>query len=257
MARRIDPRPASDLRYIEASRRVRARLAATDVADSTNPLLVWEPGRPVPLYAFPRADVDTGLLSASEHKPSRAHPIAEAWSAQVDGRTAEAAAWAYDDPELADYITIDWQAMDAWFEEEDEVFVHPRDPFHRVEVRASSRHVRIEADGVLLAESAAPTLLFETALPTRFYLPADEVRTELLEPTATRSKCPYKGEAVYWSARVGDRLLEDVVWSYPDPLVEVERIRGLMAFFDEHVDVTVDGERQRRPQTPWSRKAER
>jgi uncharacterized protein (DUF427 family) len=253
MARRIDPRPADDLRYIESGRRVRARFGGADVADSRRALLVWEPRRPVPLYAFPREDVRTDMLRPAERAAQRAHPVAGTWTVAVAGRAAEAAAWSYDDPDLADHLALDWGAMDAWFEEDDEVFIHPRDPFHRVEVRASSRRVVVSVDGSVLAESGRPLLIFETGLPTRYYLAAEDVRWDLLEPSARRTGCPYKGEAVYWSARIGGRTLDDLAWSYLDPLPEMERIRGRIAFFDERVDLFVDGERQERPRTPWSR----
>jgi uncharacterized protein (DUF427 family) len=252
MARRLDPRPPDELRYATSARWVRARLDGVEVADSRRPLLVWEPRRPVPLYAFPRDDVRLDLLRPAEQAPERAHPLAGAWSVEAGGRRAEAAAWTYDDPDLADYVVLAFDAMDAWLEEDEEVFVHPRDPFHRIEVRASSRHVRVEADGTLLADSRRPVLLFETGLPTRTYLHPDDVEMELLEPSRSLSRCPYKGEARYWSVRAGAVALDDVAWSYPDPLPEVAPIAGLLAFYDERVDVTVDGERQERPRTPWS-----
>jgi uncharacterized protein (DUF427 family) len=253
MARHLDPRPAADLRYLESGRRVRARFAGTDLADSRRALIVWEPGRPVPLYAFPREDVRSELLQPSEAAAQRAHPVAGTWSVAHAGRLAEAAAWSYDDPDLADHLALDWSAMDAWFEEDDEVFIHPRDPFHRVDVRASSRRVVVSVGGSVLAECDRPLLLFETGLPTRYYLAGDDVRWDLLEPSARRTGCPYKGQAVYWSARVGDRFLDDLAWSYLDPIPELPRIRGRVAFFNERVDFYVDGERQERPRTPWSR----
>jgi uncharacterized protein (DUF427 family) len=142
--------------------------------------------------------------------------------------------------------------VDAWFEEDDEVFVHARDPYHRVDVLNSSRHVRVEIDGATVAASRRPRLLFETGLPTRYYLPKADVRMDLLEPTDTTTRCPYKGEAIYWSARIGGQLREDVVWSYPYPIPEIPKIEHLLAFFNERVDLYVDGELQVRPQTPWS-----
>jgi uncharacterized protein (DUF427 family) len=253
MARRLDPRPAGDLRYLESGRRVRARFGGVDVADSQRALMVWEPGRPVPLYAFPLEDVRTELLRPSERAAERAHPVAATWTVAAAGRAAEAAAWTYDDPDLADHLALDLSAMDAWFEEDDEVFIHPRDPFHRVEVRASSRRVVVSVAGTVLAETGRPLLLFETGLPSRFYLAAADVRWDLLEPSAKRTGCPYKGEAVYWSARIGGRIRDDLAWSYLDPLPDVARIRGRIAFFNERVDLFVDGERQQRPRTPWSR----
>jgi uncharacterized protein (DUF427 family) len=256
MARRLDPRPAGDLRYTDSGRRVRARLAGIDVADSTRALLVWEPGRPVPLYAFPRDAFRADALRPTEGAPERAHPLSAAFAVTAGDRTAEGAAWTYADLDLAEHVALDWNAMDAWFEEDDEVFVHPRDPFHRVEVRGSSRQIRVESGDTVLAESDRPVMLFETGLPTRFYLPPEDVQMELLESTATLTSCPYKGEAVYWSARVPGGLRQDLVWSYPHPLPEVDGIRDRIAFFNERVDLTVDGDLQDRPRTSWSRDEE-
>ena len=134
--------------------------------------------------------------------------------------------------------------MDAWFEEDEEVHVHARDPRVRIDVLASSRRVRIEIDGVTVADSRAPRLLFETNLRTRYYLPKTDVRMDLLESSATTSGCPYKGEARYWSVRVGDRVLADLAWSYPTPLPESQKVAGLVAFTDEKVGVFVDEVRQ-------------
>jgi uncharacterized protein (DUF427 family) len=140
--------------------------------------------------------------------------------------------------------------MDAWFEEEEQVFEHPRDPYHRVDVIQSSREVRVEIGGKVVAESRRPRLLFETNLPTRYYLPVEDVRMDLLEPTDTTSVCPYKGTASYWRMQAGGR---DVAWSYQDPISECPKIRGLIAFFNERVDaLSVDGELQEKPKTTWS-----
>jgi uncharacterized protein (DUF427 family) len=133
-----------------------------------------------------------------------------------------------------------------------EVFVHAKDPTKRVDVLPSERHVRVEIAGEPVAESRRPHALFETTLPTRWYLPADDVRWDLLEPSDTVTQCPYKGTARYWSVRAGGELYRDVVWSYPDPIPECPRIAGLICFFNEKVDVTVDGVREERPVTPWS-----
>jgi uncharacterized protein (DUF427 family) len=255
MARVVDPRPAPDLRYAMSGRRVRARLGGVDVVDSQDAAFVWEPRRPVPLYAFPRGAFRDGALEPTDAPPERAHPVREAFAVRAGDRLAEGAAWAYDDPDLEDHVVLEWGAMDAWFEEDEEVFVHPRDPYHRVDVRASSREVRIELDGSVVAVSRRPLILFETGLPTRFYIPAEDVQLELVGPTDTRTRCPYKGEAIHWSVRVGDRTHDDLAWAYPDPISEVARIRGLVAFYDERVDLSIDGERQQRPQTPWSHAA--
>jgi uncharacterized protein (DUF427 family) len=142
--------------------------------------------------------------------------------------------------------------MDAWFEEDEQVFTHPRDPYTRVDVLRSSRHVRIEVDGTTVAASGSPTLLFETGLPVRYYLPRPHVRMELLTPRDTVSHCPYKGQAEYWSVRSGQRVYDDLAWSYRSPFPESQKIAGLIAFFDERVDVVVDGVRQERPRTKFS-----
>jgi uncharacterized protein (DUF427 family) len=131
--------------------------------------------------------------------------------------------------------------MDAWFEEDEEVFTHPRDPYTRVDILPSSRHVRIEVDGVTVAESTKPTLLFETGLPVRYYLPKTDVRMDLLAPTETSSHCPYKGQADYWSLLLGETTVQDVAWSYRTPLPESQKIAGLVCFYPEKVDLYVDG----------------
>jgi uncharacterized protein (DUF427 family) len=142
--------------------------------------------------------------------------------------------------------------MDAWFEEDEEVFTHPRDPYTRVDILASSRHLRVEVDGTAIAESPSPRLLFETGLPVRFYLPKPHVRMDLLQLGETVTHCPYKGRAQSWSVRVGDRTYENYAWSYPTPLPESQRIAGLIAFYDEKVDLFLDGVRQERPSTKFA-----
>ena len=149
--------------------------------------------------------------------------------------------------ELRDLIRFDWQAMDAWFEEDEEVYTHPRDPYSRVDILESSRRVRVEIEGTVLAESSHPHVLFETGLPPRRYLAKVDVRMDLLVPTPSVSHCPYKGQAEYWSAKVGDRLIDDVAWSYRTPLPESEKVAGMIAFYNERVDLVIDDERQERP----------
>src|SRR5215475_11940298 len=152
---------------------------------------------------------------------------------------------------LAGMVTFSWRDPLTWFEEEEPLLAHARDPHKRVDVVASSRAVRVEIGGVLLAESHRPLLLFETTLPVRYYLPPDDVRIELM-PSQTRSVCPYKGVAAWWSARIGDTVAEDIAWSYPSPVPENPRIAGLICFRNERVDLTIDGQRMERPVTPWS-----
>ena len=142
--------------------------------------------------------------------------------------------------------------MDAWYEEDDEVYVHPRDPYKRIDVLHSSRHVRVVIAGETVAETRRPCLLFETGLPTRYYVPREDVRMDLLEPTELTTRCPYKGMASYWSVRVGDYVAENGVWSYSDPIPECAKIKDRLCFYNERVDLYVDGELQSRPQTMWS-----
>jgi uncharacterized protein (DUF427 family) len=179
------------------------------------------------------------------------------WSLRVGDRVVEKAARSQPDPAgdraaLKDHIAFFWAKMDAWYEEDDEVFVHPRDPYHRVDVLRSSRRIRVEIDGTMVAESARPTLLFETGLPTRYYIPKQDVRMDLLVPSDTRTGCPYKGVASYWSVRVGGELVKDIVWSYPAPIPECPKIENLLSFFNERVDIFIDGQQEVRPKTAWS-----
>lgn len=152
-------------------------------------------------------------------------------------------------PELRGRVRFGWDSMDAWFEEDEEVFVHPRNPTTRVQILPSSRHVVVAVEGVVVAETRHPTFLYETGLPRRTYIPKLDVRTDLLTPTMTTSMCPYKGTASYWSVRANDNVHADLAWGYPAPLRESAPIAGLVAFLDELVDLTVDGERQARPRT--------
>ncbi|SFQ45356.1 Uncharacterized conserved protein, DUF427 family [Amycolatopsis arida] len=223
---------------------MRAVFAGTVVADTTRPLLVWEVPY-YPTYYFPRADVRTDLIAPSErtqHSPSRGD--GRLGTLRVGEREAPDAVLEYAESpieELRDHVRLDWAAMDAWFEEDEEVFTHPRDPHVRVDILASSRHVRVEVAGVTVAESRRPTVLFETGLPPRYYLPKLDVRLDLLEHTDTVTHCPYKGAAEYWSVRAGDEVVTDLAWSYRTPLPESEKITGLVAFPHEKADVYVDG----------------
>jgi uncharacterized protein (DUF427 family) len=238
-------------------RRVRAFLGNVAVADSTRALLLLE-ARHLPVYYFPPEDVHTDLLEPTEKSTHCPHKgDASYWSIVVGDRVARSAVWSYQDPlpgrdDIRGYLAFYWHKLDAWFEEDDEVFVHPRSPFHRVDVLNSSRHVRVAVGGETVAETRRPRLLFETGLPTRYYIPKADVRMDLLERTGTTTECPYKGVATYWSARIGGQVRKDVVWSYPYPIPEMPKIEHLLAFFNERVDLYVDGELQPRPKTPWS-----
>src|SRR3954452_3729679 len=243
------------VRVEAGAKRVRAFLGGQVVVDTIRPMLVWEAPF-YPAYYFPTADVRSDLLTEDgevAHSPSRGD--ARVFTVTAGGRESPGAALLYEDSpieELRNTIRLDWAAMDAWFEEDEEVFTHPRDPYTRVDILPSSRHVRVEVDGVTVAESSSPKLLFETGLPVRYYLPRPHVRMDLLEPTAAVSHCPYKGRAEWGSVRAGDGVHQDLAWSHPTQLPESQKIAGLVSFYDEKVDVYVDGVLQQRPVTKFS-----
>jgi uncharacterized protein (DUF427 family) len=241
------------VRLEPSAKRVRVYFGGQVIADTTHPMLVWEIPY-FPAYYFPVEDVRTDLLTPSgnaRHSPSRGD--GRLYTIEVGDREAVDAAMRYEDspiPELRDLVRFEWEAMDAWFEEDEEIIVHPRDPHSRIDILQSSRHVRIEIDGVTVAETSSPRLLFETGLPTRYYLPKTAVRMDLLEPSDTVTRCPYKGQTVHWAAQVSGET-KDVAWSYPAPLPESQKVIGMIAFYDERVDTFVDGVKQERPKTPW------
>ena len=250
----MDENSRGAVRVEQGHKRVRAYLAGRLVADTKRPFLVWEIPY-YPAYYLPAADVTAGLepTGKTEHSPSRGE--AEIYSVRVEGAIAEGAAKRYRDSPLTalrDLVRIDWAAMDEWLEEDEPVYTHPRDPYKRVDILASSRHVRVEVDGVTVADSVRPHILYETGLPPRYYLPLPDVRTELLIPSDTTSHCPYKGTAGYWSVDTGRGVHSDLVWIYRAPLPESQKVAGLACFYNEKVDLWVDGEPQPRPRSPFS-----
>jgi len=241
---RIEPSP----------KRVRALLAGEVVVDSTRPLLVWEIPY-FPTYYFPADDVRAALVpsGAVEHSPSRGD--AELYDIKVARATAPGAARrhaASPFEALRDTVRIDWESMDEWLEEEEPVYVHARDPYTRIDTLASSRRVRVVVDDVTVADSHQPRILFETGLPPRYYLPLTDIRLELLVPSTTETRCPYKGTATYWSLEVGGQRYADLVWIYRTPLPESQKIAGLACFYSEKVDLYVDEVLQDRPVSPFS-----
>ena len=236
-------------------KRVRTYLGGELIADTKRLKLVWEVPY-YPAYYFPREDVRMELLTANG-RTRRSPRLGDAhhFIVQVGGRRVEDAAWHYPQPpveELRDHFRFDWNAMDGWFEEDEEVYVHPHDPYTRIDILHSSRYVEVEVNGVKVADTHRPTLLFETRLPTRYYIPKVDVRMDLLIPTDTVTGCAYKGFAQYWSLAAGDATIKDLAWSYKTPLPDNVKIAGLVAFYNEHVDLIVDGERQARPKTKFS-----
>ncbi len=241
---RIEPSP----------KRVRTYVEGHLVADSTAPLLVWESPY-YPTYYLPVADLHAKLepSGSTRHSPSRGEGVQ--YDVLVDGVTKPAAALRYPDspiPELRDLVRLDWDLMDEWFEEDEPIYVHPRNPYTRVDVLTSSRHVRVAIAGQTVAESHAPHILFETGLPPRYYLPMTDVRMDLLTPSPTRTSCPYKGTAEYFTIRIGDADYPDLVWLYRTPLPESQKVAGLVCFYNEKVDLFIDGVLQDRPKSPFS-----
>lgn len=253
----VPDRPAHALYFETSPRRVRGVLAEQTVVDSRNVKLLHETGL-LPVWYFPEADVRADLLHPSDHHTTCPFKgDASYHSLAVGDRTVENAAWYYPHPidgapPLAGHVAFYWPAMDAWFEEDEEVFVHPRDPYHRVDAVPTSRHIVVGVDGVTLAETRRATAVFETSLPPRWYIPAEDVRQDLLTPTRTSTRCPYKGLAAYWSIPAAGPAGVDVAWGYPDPIPAVHRIAGQLCFFNERVDIDVDGIREARPMTQWS-----
>jgi uncharacterized protein (DUF427 family) len=236
-------------------RRIRAVLGGRVVLDTTAALYVWE--WPVyPQYYIPMADIDASLM-VDEQRPERLQRgTAKRFGLRVDGLDRPGVAHLYTDSPvegITGRVRFDWSALDSWFEEDEEIFVHPRDPYSRVDALRSTRTVTVELDGLELARSSSPVLVFETGLPTRYYLNRTEVRLELLESSDSVSSCPYKGQtSAYWSVRLGDRTVPDIAWAYDFPTHQLAPIAGLVAFFNEKVDLTVDGERLERPVTHFS-----
>jgi uncharacterized protein (DUF427 family) len=262
-----------EVRYQPTPKRVRVGAGDAEVADTTRALLVWEPRRVVPSYAVPIADVIATLRPAAaaatpDHEPLSFGPD---WPTVLDpsipfavhtapgdpldvvpgDRAIPAAAFRIDDPDLGDHVVLDFDAFD-WWEEDEPIVSHPRDPFHRIDVRRSSRLVRLEHDGHVLAESTRCRMLFEGVFPlVRYYMPRDDVRVDLRE-TDHRTTCAYKGQATHYSATVGDHELDAIAWSYEEPLDDALAVQSLVCFYQERLDLTVDGRPVERIRTPWS-----
>jgi uncharacterized protein (DUF427 family) len=232
------------LRFARTPKRIRARLDGVTVLDTRDALLVYEPRRVVPWYAVPPGDLH---LPLREHDPA---PVPElrapvlppqhnTWHT-VPGRSLQLeghgeVAFRPDDPDLGGRVIVQWAPFE-WLEEDEPVMAHPHDPFKRIDVLRSSRHVRVEVDGTTLAESDRPTMLIETALPVRWYRPREDVRMDVLTASETHTVCAYKGVASYFSAP----RAPDVAWSYPDPLHDALQVADLVCFW-RPATVEVDG----------------
>ena len=265
-------REFGELRYEPIDKRIRATLGGREVIDSTRAMLVWEPKRVVPSYAVPVEDVDGELIAPANRADADADSIVlpqlagrpvydpsvpfamhttegQPLDVKAGARMRKGAAFRPADDALSGYVIVDFGAFDAWYEEDELNVEHPRDPFHRIDIVHSSRHVRIDRDGAVLAESTSPYMLFEPPLPVRYYLPVSDVALDLLTPSATRTYCAYKGQASYWSLDG-----EDIAWTYREPLREAAEVTDRIAFFNERVTLRVDGRELERAVTPWSRR---
>jgi uncharacterized protein (DUF427 family) len=238
-------------------------------------MLVWEPRRVVPGYAVPIQDISADI-SPRTPAPLADGPVGfmlsglskipvfdpripfdvrstqgEPVEVRVAGTDAAASGFRARDTGLADYVILAFADFDSWFEEDDQIISHPHDPYGRIDIRGTSRHVQLMLEGNILADTTRARMLFETNLPARYYLPIQDVVAPL-EPSPTRSMCSYKGRATWYSAIVGSRRVDDIAWQYEHPLSDAADVQGYVAFLDERLDLVLDGEQQKRAVTPWS-----
>ena len=238
-----------------APRRVRGIVGRQPAFDTTRALYVWEWPH-YPQYYIPRADVKMEFLTL--HGDPIQTPQGKAQRYSLGDRAAsphQSARLILESPVegLRDHFRFTWEALDQWFEEDEEIFVHPRNPYTRVDALRSTRTVRVELEGAVLAQSTAPIMLFETGLPTRYYIDPGDVNFEHLTPSGTRTECPYKGRTTgYWSVTVNGKPRADLAWMYSFPTRQVLPIMGLVAFLNEKVDIFIDGSPVPRPTTHMS-----
>lgn len=257
---------AAELRYEPYPLRVRATVDGLTAVESTHACLVWEPRRLVPVFAVPTEDLRGDLVPVTGAGPDEHEfppflgpedfPLhtteGRAFDVTVGERTLARAAFAPDHPALAGAVTLDFDAFDRWYVEDEEIVGHAHDPFKRIDVVRSARRVVVSFEGQVLADTGRPMALYETHLPVRWYLPQEDVRMDLLEPSDHRTTCAYKGRASYLSLTgAGDRG-RDLAWTYPDPLRDALAVEGYVCFWAERTDLTVDGVEVSRPVTPWS-----
>ena len=233
-------------------RRIRAVLGGHTVLDTTRASYVWEWPN-YPQYYVPIGDVDPDVIVDEDHVSHLRRGSARRLGLRVGDVERPSAAWLYTEDSLAGLsgtVRFTWEALDVWYEEDEQVFVHPRNPYTRVDAIRSSRPVRIELDGTVLADTASPVMVFETGLPTRYYVPRTDVEFDHLVPSETRTECPYKGAtSAYWSVRAAEGLHEDLAWSYDFPTRQLLPVAGLVAFYNEKVDVILDSRILERPTT--------
>lgn len=252
-----DPPTGSVLFFEPVPYRLRGFFAGESVFDTLGAKLLYETAH-LPVYYVPEQNLRHDLLESSDRRTRCPHKGEASYrSLRVGDRFEPEAVWTYREPIapaafLAGHAAFYWGKLDEWFVEDEQVLGHPRDPYHRIDTFRMSRPVRVSVDGETVAESTRTVALFESGLPARFYLPAEDVRTDLLEPSETKTRCAYKGVATYWHVRVGHTLREDLAWTYAEPERDGAAVRGLICFFNERVDLEVDGNAQERPVTRWS-----
>ena len=228
---------------------VRGTLNGETIVDSKHAMLMIESPGEVDYY-FPFEEVRMDLLEESDYTETSGYRGARRfWNLKVGDKVVENAAWTYEPkdkrPDFTGYLALKWKALDHWYEEEEEILLHPRNPYHRIDTVQSSRHIEVFVDGVKVADTTKPYLLFETNLPTRYYIPESDVKTECLTPSDTQTICPYKGFASYYNVNVNGEPYRDLVWTYPDPIPEAPKLKGELAFWpekDKRVQIFVDGE---------------
>ena len=255
----------ADLRFDTTPKRIRVRHASRTLVDTTSAVLVWEPRRLVPVYAVPESGLDATLVSHAVPTPpiDDLPPVlgpenfslhtcpGQSLDVHVGEQVLAAAAFRPDDPDLAGYVSLDFGAF-TWLEEDEETVGHPHDPFKRIDTLRSSRHVVVALDGTVLADTTRAVALLETHLPIRWYIPRDDVRMDLLEPSSHHTTRAYKGHASYYSVIGIGNAGRDIAWTYPQPLHDAEPVGNMVCFFSERTDLSVDGVHLDRPVTPWS-----
>lgn len=257
----------SSVRIEPTAKRVRAVLDSLTVVDTNAALLVWEPKRVVPTYAVPQRDIAATVRKAKPVSVESKFDRIPVWDPRIpfavrqtpghsvwidmNGGRSVVAGFVADDPELNGYVILDFDGFDSWLEEDDPIISHPHSPFSRIDIRSTAKHLQFVIDGVLLAETRRALILFETGLPVRYYVPKGDVLVPL-QSSDTVTVCAYKGVATYFSPVATESLSRDLAWSYENPLIDAERVRNYICFFDEKLDLTIDGVARPRPTTPWS-----
>jgi uncharacterized protein (DUF427 family) len=257
--RQYDSAPGYVVFTMPSPKRVRVQVDDAVIADSLEALLLFE-SEHLPVYYFPLKDVRQNyLIESAKTTTCPFKGTASYYTISTGDRVIEDAVWRYRAPipgcpPIGEHVAFYWDKMSHWFEEDEEVFVHARDPFHRVDILPSSRHVQVTVGGQTVADSRRAMFLFETGLPARYYLPIADTRLEALAPSQHHTRCPYKGIASYFHLTVDGKRHDDLVWYYPDPVEEAARIKGLVCFYNERVDrILIDRVEQPTVTTAWSR----